>query len=100
MVDPEIEAATNTEEVPARVTLKLADGRELVARVAHPRGSPHRRMTWDELKMLFEDTLADILPAPTIATVLDLVAGLDAKSSPRDITVAFVAPAEKWERDS
>jgi hypothetical protein len=57
-------------------------------------------MTWDELKMLFEDTLADILPAPTIATVLDLVAGLDAKSSPRDITVAFVAPAEKWERDS
>jgi len=100
VVDPEIEAATNTEEVPARVTLKLADGRELVARVAHPRGSPHRRMTWDELKMLFEDTLADILPAPTIATVLDLVAGLDAKSSPRDITVAFVAPAEKWERDS
>ena len=37
VVDPEIEAATNTEEVPARVTLKLADGRELVARVAHPR---------------------------------------------------------------
>lgn len=99
VVDAEIEAATNTEEVPARVTLRLADGRELIARVAHPRGSPHRRMTWDELRALFEDTVADVLPAPTIARVLDLVAGLDAKSSPRAITAAFVAPAEKWERD-
>ena len=91
VVDPEIEAATNTEEVPARVTLKLADGRELVARVEHPRGSPHRRMTWDELRALFQDTVGDALPPEGIANVLDLVAGLDRDSRPREITAAFVA---------
>ena len=35
VVDAEIEAGTNTEEVPSRVTIRLADGRSLVARVAH-----------------------------------------------------------------
>ena len=44
VVDAEIEAGTNTEEVPSRVTIRLAEGRSLIARVEHPRGSPHRRM--------------------------------------------------------
>ena len=96
VVDAEIEAMTNTEEVPSRVTLKLSDGRKLVARVDHPRGSPHRRMTWDELRELFRDTVTDILPAHTINQVLDVVAGLDDKSSARDITSAFVAPPGKF----
>ncbi len=91
VVDAEIEAATNTEEVPSRVTLKLADGRELVARVDHPRGSPHRRMAWDELRALFQDTVAAVLPAEPIRRVVDLVAALDATSTARDITAAFVA---------
>ncbi len=66
-----IEAMTNTEEVPSRVTVLLADGRELVARVDHPRGSPHRRMSWDELRALFHDTIADTLPVATAAKVVD-----------------------------
>ncbi len=98
VVDAEIEAATNTEEVPSRVTLKLADGRELVAKVDHPRGSPHRRMAWDELRALFQDSVADTLPAAAVEKVLDLVAGLDGKASPRDITAAFVAPPDTLER--
>lgn len=94
VVDAEIEAKTNTEEVPSRVTLKLADGRELVARVDHPRGSPHRRMAWDELCELFQDTVCETLPAQTINRVLDVVAGLDGEPSrARDITAAFVAPS-------
>ena len=92
VLDPEIEAGTNTEEVPSRVTVKLADGRTFDARVAHPRGSPHRVMNWDELSALFKDTVADALAPEAQARVLDLVARLDRDSRPRDVTAAFLAP--------
>ena len=62
---------------------------------AHPRGSPHRRMTWDEVSALFKDTVAEALPAPALDRVLDLVAGLDRDTHPRDITATFVA-APGW----
>jgi 2-methylcitrate dehydratase PrpD len=91
VVDPEIEAKTNTEEVPSRVTIKLSDGRVLEAKVDHPRGSPHRPMAWDETAALFRDTVSGDLPEQSIARVLDVVAGLDGKSRARDITAAFVA---------
>ena len=99
VVDAEIEAGTNTEEVPSRVTIKLADGRKLEARVAHPRGSPHRRMTWDELSALFKDTVADALPTSALAKTLELVAGLDRDTRPREIMQAFVAVPGWLERD-
>ena len=95
VLDAEIEAGTNTEEVPSRVSITLADGRKFVAHEPHPRGSPHRRMTWDELSALFKDTVADALPAATLNRVLDLVAGLDRDTQPREIMGAFVA-APGW----
>jgi 2-methylcitrate dehydratase PrpD len=99
VVDAEIEAGTNTEEVPSRVTIRLAYGRSLVARVAHPRGSPHRRMTWDELSALFRDTVADALTPASLVKVLDLVAGLDRDARPREIVRSFVAVPGWLERD-
>ncbi len=98
VLDAEVEAGTNTEEVPSRVTIKLADGRALVAREDHPRGSPHRRMTWDELRALFQDTVADALPQQTIDKVVNLVANLDGKAMPREILQAFVATPGWLER--
>ncbi len=91
VLDADIEAGTNTEEVPSRVSITLADGRQFVAHEPHPRGSPHRRMTWDELSALFKDTVADALPAATLQQVLDRVATLDRDASPRDLMGAFVA---------
>jgi 2-methylcitrate dehydratase PrpD len=99
VVDPEIEAGTNTEEVPSRVTVKLAGGRELVERVPHPRGSPHRSMRWDELRALFADTVAGALPPQKIDRVVDLVAALDRDSRPREIIAAFVAEREWLAQD-
>jgi 2-methylcitrate dehydratase PrpD len=99
VVDAEIEAGTNTEEVPSRVTIKLADGRSFVERVEHPRGSPHRRMTWDELSALFKDTVADALPASALDQVLNLVAGLDSGARPREIVRSFIAKPGWLERD-
>jgi len=91
VLDAEVEAGTNTEEVPARITIKLVDGRTFTEKVAHPRGSPHRRMSWDELSSLFRDSVADALPEQQLKHVLDLVAGLDRDAKVRDITAAFVA---------
>ena len=99
VLDAEVEAGTNTEEVPSRVSITLGDGRKFEAREAHPRGSPHRRMSWDELSALFKDTVADAMPAATLTAVLDLVAALDRDSSPREITSAFVAAPGWLERD-
>lgn len=95
VVDAEIEAKTNTEEVPSRVTIKLADGRTMEEKVDHPRGSPHRPMAWEDISALFRDTLAGDLPEPSIKKVIDIVAGLDRKSAARDITAAFVAPGSR-----
>ncbi len=99
VLDAEIEAGTNTEEVPSRVTITLANGNTLVAREPHPRGSPHRRMRWDELSALFKDTVADALPASALNKVLNLVAGLDRDAQPRELMSAFVAAPGWMERD-
>ncbi len=99
VLDPEVEAGTNTEEVPSRVTLRLADGRVFVARVEHPRGSPHCRMAWDELRALFQDTVAEALPAEAITKVVDLVVGLDGGARPREIPAAMAAAPGWLERD-
>jgi len=99
VLDPEIEAGTNTEEVPSRVSILLADGRAFVARVAHPRGSPHRVMSWNELSALFKDTVADALTPEAQARVLSLVDRLDRDSRAREITSAFVAPPGWLDRD-
>ncbi|MCE9640055.1 MAG: MmgE/PrpD family protein, partial [Betaproteobacteria bacterium] len=99
VLDAEIEKGTNTEEVPTRVRIKLADGRSFVERIAHPRGSPHRRMSWDELSALFKDSVGDALPASELAKTLDLVAGLDRDARPREIMQTFVAAPGWLERD-
>lgn len=91
VLDAEIEASTNSEEVPSRVTVKLADDRVLTERVAHPRGSPHRCMGWDELRALFADTVADLLLPETTDRIVKLVARLDTATRPTEITAAFVA---------
>ena len=81
------------------MTVTLTDGRVLVTRVDHPRGSPYRRMDWDELRALFRDTVAEALPEKTITDVVDLVAGLDGKSRPRNIATAMAADPKWLERD-
>jgi hypothetical protein len=50
-------------------------------------------MAWEDISALFRDTVAGDLPEPSIGKVIDVVAGLDRKSTARDITAAFVAKA-------
>jgi 2-methylcitrate dehydratase PrpD len=44
-VDPEVEAATTTESVPARIVMKLKSGVTFTAFVSAPKGSPSRPFT-------------------------------------------------------
>ena len=65
------------------------------ARVDPPRGSPHRRMRWDELGALFRDTAAEALPEERLDRVLTWVAGLDRRTRVKDLSASFVA-APGW----
>ena len=94
VLDTWVEAGTNTEEVPTRVTIKLAGGATHELKIAHPRGSPHRRMAWEELTALFNDTVGDALAADKLDKVQKLVATLDQGSSVREIMNTFVATPE------
>ncbi len=91
VADPEIEASSGTEEVPSRVTLRLADGRILSTRVDHPRGSPHRRLLWGETRTLFRDALDGALSPERMELIPDLVLRLDSDARPGDLVSAFVA---------
>lgn len=93
VLDADVEAGTTTEEVPSRVSVTLNDGRMHTERVAHPRGSPNRQMSWDELSVLFKDSVADALSGEDLDRVLDLVAGLDRDTRPRALIEQFVARA-------
>ena len=94
VLDTWVEAGTNTEEVPTRVTIKLAGGATHELKIAHPRGSPHRRMAWEELTALFNDTVGDALATDKLDKVQKLVATLDQGSSVREIMNTFVATPE------
>lgn len=47
-IDAEVEAATTTESVPAKVAIRLKGGREVAVFVLAPRGSPARPVTHEE----------------------------------------------------
>ncbi len=95
VLDPDIEKATTTEEVPSRVTVRLRNGAEYTARVDHPRGSPARQMSWDELSALFTDAIGDALPQGQPARLSGLIADLDGQARPREIIAGFIADP-KW----
>jgi 2-methylcitrate dehydratase PrpD len=81
--DPEVERATTTETVPARVTVRLTDGRRRQHAVWLPPGSPKRPMTAEEISARF---LAVV--SPLVAPGTDLEAWLARARSPEALTSA------------
>lgn len=69
--DAEVERATTTEYVPARVTLRLNDGERREHAVWLPPGSPKRPLTADEISARFHAVVA-----PLVARGTDLEAWL------------------------
>ncbi len=57
---------------PARITVQLADGREITEFVKYPKGDPENSLTWPEVKEKFTSLVTGILDEPGIARVISL----------------------------
>ncbi|MGE5525780.1 MAG: MmgE/PrpD family protein [Rhodospirillaceae bacterium] len=91
VVDAEVEAGTTAEEVPAWVQAELEGGAVVTERVPHPRGSPSRRMAWEELQSLFADSVGDAIDDERLQEVMQLVSALDTGVQVNAITKAYQA---------
>lgn len=63
--------------VPGIVTVKMRDGREFMARVPSPKGTPENPMTPGERQTKFENCAALVLSPAKRVRVIELVAGLE-----------------------
>lgn len=76
VVDAEIERATTTEFVPARVTVMLRDGRRVENKVMVPEGAPQRPLTWDQVRERFLVVAAPLLATPDVERWLESASDL------------------------
>lgn len=79
--DPEVERATTTEYVPARVTVRLHGGERRERAVWVPPGSPKRPMTAEEISARFRAVVS-----PLVSSATDLGAWLARARSPERLT--------------
>ena len=64
-------------DTPARLEIKLADGRELVSTRAYPTGTLKEPLTLDEVKALFHKFVGNVLPETEKHYVADSIANLE-----------------------
>jgi 2-methylcitrate dehydratase PrpD len=75
-IDPEVEAATTAQSVPARVTISLKDGTRHSAFVSAPKGSPSRPFTHDDHVARFRRELSKRLTDKTCDEIVDIAENL------------------------
>jgi 2-methylcitrate dehydratase PrpD len=76
-LDPEVEAASNALSTAARVSVQLADGRELTAFVAAPRGSAGNPLGADEHAARFAAEVGRRVPAKVCDEIIRMAQDLD-----------------------
>jgi 2-methylcitrate dehydratase PrpD len=95
-VDPEVEAATTAEAVPARVTIAMKDGTRHSTFVSAPKGSPSRPFTHDDHVARFRRELVKRLGAEScdeIVSIAENLADLDKVRRITDLLAAVQARA-------
>jgi 2-methylcitrate dehydratase PrpD len=85
-VDPEVEAATTAESVPARVIIAMKDGTMHSTFVAAPKGSPSRPFTHDDHVARFRRELTKRLTAKRCDEIVDIAENLADVDRVRRIT--------------
>jgi 2-methylcitrate dehydratase PrpD len=94
-VDPEVEAATTAESVPARVTITMKDGTRHSAFVSAPTGSPSRPFTHGDHVARFRRELTKRLTEKTCDEIVDIAEHLADLDKVKRITdLLAVAPAK------
>jgi len=74
--DPDLTAAY-PRKWPARVTIRLKDGRTLEGANAYPKGDPENPLSEQELFAKFKGLTEGILPSPRADAIIDRVMGLE-----------------------
>jgi 2-methylcitrate dehydratase PrpD len=75
-VDPSIDALT-PKAWPARLTVRLRDGRELTEYVENPKGDPENALNWQAVKEKFEILVDGLLPAPACREIIAMCEDLE-----------------------
>ena len=83
-VDPRLDSLTPG-AWPARVTVRLQDGRELTEYVANPKGDPENPLGWKEVKEKFGLLADGAIPAAAAREVVALCEGLEQVKACGDI---------------
>jgi len=91
-VDPEVEAATTAESVPARVLITLNDGAKHSVFVPAPKGSPSRPFTHQDHVARFRRELAKRLSQKACDEIIDMAENLAELDKVTRITDRLAAP--------
>jgi 2-methylcitrate dehydratase PrpD len=82
--DPAIDAAAPA-RWPARVVMRLTDGRELRHEVPDPRGSESEPLGWDDLAAKFNELTAPIMSESRRSAIVESVSRLESADSVRPL---------------
>jgi 2-methylcitrate dehydratase PrpD len=91
-VDPEVEAATTAESVPARVVITLNDGTKHSVFVSAPKGSPSRPFTHQDHITRFRRELAKRLNRKACDEIIDMAENLADLDQVTQITDRLAVP--------
>jgi 2-methylcitrate dehydratase PrpD len=83
-VDPKLDALT-PKAWPARLTVRMADGRELIEYVANPKGDPENPLGWPEVREKFGLLVEGLLPPAAAREVVAMCQGLEQLKACGDI---------------
>ena len=75
-IDPSIDSFTPA-AWPAKVTVTLLDGREIVEFIKYPKGDPENPLDWNEVKEKFSFLVSGILNQQGIAKVISLCENIE-----------------------
>ena len=91
-VDPEVEAATTAEAVPARVVITMKNGTRHAGFVSAPKGSPSRPFTHADHVARFRRELTKRLTAKTCDEIVDIAQNLGDLDKVKRITGLLAVP--------
>ena len=91
-VDPQVEAVTTAESVPARVTISMKDGTRHSTFVSAPKGSPSRPFTHDDHIARFRRELSKRLTGRACDEIIDIAENLSDLDKVARITDLLACP--------
>jgi 2-methylcitrate dehydratase PrpD len=91
-VDPQVEAVTTAESVPARVTISMKDGTRHSTFVSAPKGSPSRPFTHDDHIARFRRELSKRLTGRARDEIIDIAENLSDLDKVARITDLLACP--------